>query len=220
MNWNINKALVLSAHTDDMELGAGATVRMLVEAGVEVRSVVFSDCKKSVDLSRFPIDVLKKECSAAASHLGIDDLTIHEFDVRSFPSIREKILQLIHNERKDNGFDLVVTHWVGDIHQDHKVVAEETIRAFMKSKAAILQYEIPGNCPSFTPNVFVPVSHEQLEQKIEMLKKYESQVVRRGYFDEEAIKSHVGYHGHRVGTPYAEGFVQYSLSVDSFNGPK
>jgi LmbE family N-acetylglucosaminyl deacetylase len=218
MNWNIDKALVLSAHTDDMELGAGATVRKLVEAGVEVRSIVFSDCKKSVDTENYPIDVLRTECSAAAKHLGIDELTIHEFEVRTFPKFRDSILQLIVKQKKSNNFDLVLSNWVGDIHQDHRVVAEETIRAFMKTETAILQYEIPGNCPSFTPNAFVPITEEQVSQKLEMLRQYESQVVRREYFKEEAIKSHVGYHGHRVGVPYAEGFVQYALSVKSFNG--
>ena len=220
MNWNIDKALVLSAHTDDMELGAGASVRMLVDAGVEVKSIVFSDCKRSVDTSRYLDDVLKKECSAAAAHLGIKDLTIHEFDVRTFPSIRDNILQLIYDERKKNEIDLVVSNWAGDIHQDHRVVGEETIRAFIKTKTAILQYEIPGACPSFTPNLFVPVSEEQLSQKIDLLKKYESQVVRRGYFTEEAIKAHLGYHAQRVGVPYAEAFVQYALSIGSFNGTK
>lgn len=220
MNWNLDKALVLSAHTDDMELGAGATVRMLIDAGVEVKSIVFSDCKKSVDVSKFPVDVLKKECSAAAAHLGITDLTIHEFDVRTFPAIRDRILHLIYEERKRNGYDLVLCHWVGDIHQDHRVVGEEAIRAFMRTKTSILQYEIPGNCPSFTPNVFVPITEEQISQKTEMLKKYESQVARRGYFDDEAIKSHLGYHGQRVGVRYAEAFVQYILSIGSFNDKK
>ena len=218
MNWTIDKALVLSAHTDDMEYGAGATVRMLVESGVEVKSIVFSDCKKSVDASKYPLDVLKNECSAAAAHLGINDLTIHEFDVRSFPSVRDEILQLIYDQRKENDFDLVLSHWVGDLHQDHRVIGEETIRAFMRTTTSIWQYEIPGNSPSFTPNVFVPITKEQLRQKIELLWKYESQVARRGYFTEEAIMSHVGYHGTRIGEPYSEAFIQYTLTLNSFNG--
>ena len=220
MKWNIDRVLVLSPHTDDMELGAGGTVRMIVEAGVEVKSIVFSDCKRSD-----PKGVLRKECKAAAAHLGIKDITILDKKVGTFPAVREEILQLLYDEREKSKdekkeFDLIITSWVGDIHQDHKVVAEETIRAFMKNNTAILQYEIPGNCPSFTPNIFVPLSKDQVAQKVDLLNKYESQVERRPYFKENAIKSQVGYHGLRIGQPYAEGFVQYTLSVDSFNRHK
>ena len=42
--------------------------------------------------------------------------------------------------------------------------------------------------------------------------------VARGYFTEEAIMSHVGYHGTRIGEPYSEAFIQYTLTLNSFNG--
>ena len=217
MEWKIDRVLVISAHTDDMELGAGGTVRKMVESGVAVSSLVFSDCRKSVDTSKFPIDILEKECKAAASHLGIKDLTILQTPVREFPANRQEILEKIYEFRKKKKPDLVISSWDGDLHQDHRTVAEETRRAFMKTDTAILSYEVPGNCPGFTPQMYVPLTEAEVETKIEMLQLYKSQVERRGYFEINAIKSLMGYQGNHVGYPYAEAFVQERGFVDSFS---
>lgn len=219
MIWNVEKVLVLSAHTDDMEVGAGATVRMLIENGVSVKSVVFSDCKKSVDTSKHPVDILRKECKAAAQHMGINDLVILGLPVRELPAYRQDILETIYSLRQDSDFDLVFTTWQGDLHQDHKVVAEETIRAFMKTDVSVLSYEIPGNSPGFTPQVFVSLTEEDVEKKIEMMHLYKSQVERKGYFRINAVKSVMGYQGHHIGAPYAEAFVQQRGVICGFNKP-
>jgi len=217
MEWSVEKVLVVSAHTDDMELGAGGTVRKLIENGVHVTSLVCSDCRKSVDTNKYPEDVLVKECKAAAKHLGLTDLIIKQFPVREFPAYRQEILEEIYSLRKKNKYDVVFTHWAGDLHQDHRVAAEETNRAFMKTDTTILAYEVPGNCPGFTPQVFIPISEEEVVKKVEMLQSYKSQVAKRGYFEINAIKSLMGYQGNHVGEPYAEAFVQHRCVVSGFH---
>jgi LmbE family N-acetylglucosaminyl deacetylase len=172
MQWKVENVLVLSPHTDDMEIGAGATIRFLVESGANVKSIVFSDCKESVDTSKYPEDILRKECKAAATHLGISDLTIMSYPVRKFPSMRQEILEDIYSFR------------------------------------SILSYPIPGNCPGFTPQVYVPLSIEMLEKKIEMEHLYKSQVAKRKYFTEDSIKGWMSSFGIDIGVPYAEAFVQ------------
>jgi LmbE family N-acetylglucosaminyl deacetylase len=220
MKWVMNKVLVLSPHTDDMELGAGGFVRLLRRSGAKVKVIVFSDCKKSVDTCKYPSDVLRKECEAAAKHIGIQDLTILEFPVREFPKHRQDVLETIYKLRKKNQYDLVLTSWNKDLHQDHKVVAEETLRAFMKTTTTVLSYEIPGNCPGFTPHVYVPLSEEDLKLKVDMLHCYKSQVDRRGYFEINAIRSLMGYQGNHIGVPYAEAFVQQRMIVKNINDTK
>ncbi|MFX1370055.1 MAG: PIG-L deacetylase family protein [Promethearchaeota archaeon] len=216
MKWKVRTVLVLSAHTDDMEIGAGATVRRFVESGAKVKSVVFSDCKESVDTSRYPVDILRKECKAAATHLGIEDLTILDFPVRHFPSKRQDILETIYSLRKETHYDLVLTSWQGDLHQDHRVVAEESLRAFMKQDTTVLSYPIPGNCPDFAPHLYVPVEAEAMQKKIDLLHNYESQVVRRGYFDETAIRGWMAHFGLYIGKPYAEAFMVHKVIIDDF----
>ncbi|NWF96300.1 MAG: PIG-L family deacetylase [Candidatus Thorarchaeota archaeon] len=216
MIWDVDNVLVLSAHTDDMEVGAGATVRRLVESGAKVKSLVFSDCKKSVDISKYPLDVLRTECRAAADHIGIKDLTILELPVRDFPNHRQEILETIYALRKKDDFDLVLTLWTGDLHQDHKVVAEETFRAFMRTDVSVLSYEVAGSSPGFVPQVFFPLAEDDVERKMEMLSLYRSQVERRGYFTINAVRSVMGYHGHHCGAPYAEAFSLHRGVVCGF----
>ena len=54
-----------------------------------------------------------------------------------------------------------------------------------------------------------------LEKKIEMEHLYESQVVKRKYFDEDAIKGWMSYFGTDIGAPYAEAFVQEKGVIES-----
>ncbi len=216
MKLNMDRVLVLSPHTDDMELGAGSTVRKLVESGITVKSLVFSDCKESVDRSKHDEDVLIKECKAAAQHLGINDLTILEYPVRRFPDYRQDILERIYLERKEFRPDLVITPSINDLHQDHKTIGEETRRAFMRTGTSIWMYQVPGTVPGFTPSVFIKFDEEDVSKKIEMLHKYESQVIRRDYFEPDKIRAFLNYGGTFIGTEYAEAFEIEKLVFSDF----
>ncbi|MFW9846430.1 MAG: PIG-L deacetylase family protein [Candidatus Thorarchaeota archaeon] len=208
MELRIESALILSPHTDDMELGAGATVRKLIGRGVQVKSLVFSDCKKSVP-SGFPEDTLRKECQAAAAHLGIQDLTILEFPVREFPKFRQDILQRVIDVRNAMKPDLVIAPWKDDLHQDHSTLGREALRAFMRNQASVWSYQVPGICPGFNPDIYVPLTEEDVTSKIDMLQSYQTQALelKRDYFTAEKIRGFLSYFGTFARIPYAEGFV-------------
>jgi N-acetylglucosamine malate deacetylase 1 len=80
------RALVLAPHTDDGEFGCGGTMARMVDAGVEVRMVAFSIATRSLP-EGFPPDTLAREVREATAELGIppERLTVHDFDVRTFP---------------------------------------------------------------------------------------------------------------------------------------
>ncbi|HEX7145549.1 MAG TPA: PIG-L family deacetylase, partial [Gaiellaceae bacterium] len=90
------RVLVLAPHTDDGEFGAGGTMTRLVEEGAEVRYVAFSIATRSLP-EGFPPDTLAQEVRAATAELGIsaENLTVHDFDVRTFPQHRQDILELL-----------------------------------------------------------------------------------------------------------------------------
>jgi len=199
-----------------MELGAGGTVRKLVDSGAYVKSLVFSDCKKSVDTSKYAEDSLRRECELAAEHLGIQDHTVLEIPVREFPKHRQEILERIYSVRRDFEPDLVLTTWIHDLHQDHRTVARETVRAFMKSPSSVWSYQVPGACPGFDPQLFVLLSEEEAEKKVNLLHKYKSQVERRIYFRRTKIKGFLQYFGAFVRSEYAEGFVQNRGIITGF----
>src|SRR5438552_12966556 len=84
------RVLVLAPHTDDGEFGCGGTMARLVEGGAEVRYVAFSIATRSLP-EGFPPDTLAREVRAATAELGLAEaaLTVHDFDVRSFPEPRQ-----------------------------------------------------------------------------------------------------------------------------------
>ena len=90
------RALVLAPHTDDGEFGCGGTMARLVEEGAEVRYVAFSIATKSLP-DGFAPDTLAREVREATTELGIPEsqLTVHDFDVRTFPARRQDILELL-----------------------------------------------------------------------------------------------------------------------------
>src|SRR5512133_3157378 len=90
------RVLVLAPHTDDGEFGCGGTMARLVEGGTEVRYVAFSIATKSLP-EGFAPDTLAREVREAIAELGIPEsyLTVHDFEVRTFPERRQDILELL-----------------------------------------------------------------------------------------------------------------------------
>jgi LmbE family N-acetylglucosaminyl deacetylase len=90
------RVLVLAPHTDDGEFGCGGTMARLADAGAEVRYVAFSIATRSLP-EGFPPDTLAREVREATAELGISEshLTVHDFDVRTFPQHRQDILELL-----------------------------------------------------------------------------------------------------------------------------
>src|SRR5512132_3473143 len=98
----------------------------LVEAGAEVRYVAFSIATRSLP-EGFAPDTLAREVKEATAELGIpaENLTVHDFDVRTFPQRRQDILELLVSLCEEWRPDAVFQPSVHDIHQDHQVIAAE-----------------------------------------------------------------------------------------------
>src|SRR5690242_10957330 len=84
--------LILAPHTDDGELGCGATIAKYISEGKRVHYAAFSTCVPSLP-EGFAPDTLVKECTAATTALGVTALRFFDFDVRKFPSQRQEILE-------------------------------------------------------------------------------------------------------------------------------
>ena len=207
-----NQILVLSPHTDDGEIGAGGTIARFVEEGKEIYYVAFSSCEASVPKG-FPEDVLKIECKKATSILGIkpENVILLEYEVRTFPLHRQKILDDMIALNRQIKPELVLVPSSNDIHQDHQVIYAEALRAFKKN-ASIWGYEHPWNNLTFTTDIFVKLEERHIKKKIEAMKQYESQNFRP-YFDEKYIKALAYMRGTQVDYPFAETFELIRLLV-------
>ena len=203
------RVLVLAPHTDDGEFGCGGTTARLVEAGVEVRYVAFSIATRSLP-EGFPPDTLAREVREATAELGIPEagLTVHDFDVRTFPDHRQEILELLVAIWEDWRPDAVFQPSLHDVHQDHQTVAQEGLRAFKRT--TVLGYEIPWNNLDFAYQAYIALEERHVERKIAALARYASQQHRR-YSDPEYARSLARIHGINVNREYAEVFQVYRV---------
>src|ERR1700741_2712432 len=128
--------LCLGAHCADIEIGCGGTLIELRERHPQLRFVwvVFSG-----DAIR------ERETRAAAATLlgaGVNvNVEVHRFCESYFPYCGADIKNAFEALRSRVSPDLVMTHFLADRHQDHRVIAELTWNTFRSH--AILEYEIP-----------------------------------------------------------------------------
>jgi LmbE family N-acetylglucosaminyl deacetylase len=201
------RVLVLAPHTDDGEFGCGGTMARLVEQGTDVRYVAFSIATRSLPPGFAP-DTLAREVREATTELGIPagNLTVHDFDVRTFPERRQEILELLIELWNDWQPDLVFQPSLHDVHQDHQTVAAEGLRAFKRT--SILGYEIPWNNFDFAYQAYFALEPRHVERKVAALARYASQQHRR-YANAEYVRNLARTHGINVNREWAEVFQVY-----------
>lgn len=204
------RALVLGAHIDDEFACAGTIVR-LVEEGIEVHLAAFSPAAASVP-EGFAPDVLTHEVLDALTILGIPRDRFRQFDfpVRHFPAHRQEILEELVGLRREIQPDLVLVPAMGDIHQDHGVMAHEGLRAF--KHVTVLGYEMPMNTVNFEHACFVRLEERHLEAKLAHAAVYRSQA-SRPYFAPDAIRSLATVRGMQINQPAAEAFEVIRMAI-------
>jgi LmbE family N-acetylglucosaminyl deacetylase len=175
------KLLCLGAHADDIEIGCGGTVLRLTAQVPElvVRWIVFS----GVGLRG-----AEARSSASAFLENVSEKRIEVLDFRDgyFPFQGTEIKDCFEAVKRDFDPSIVLTHWQGDAHQDHRLVAELTHNTFRDH--LVLEYEIPkydgdlGN-----PAFFVPLTQVQLCRKTEMISRHFPSQRGRSWFSDETF---------------------------------
>jgi LmbE family N-acetylglucosaminyl deacetylase len=126
---------------------------------------------------------------------------------------------MIEEKIKEVNPDVILTHFEGDISQDHKAVFQSSAvisRPVPGSKLKrVLSYEVPsgtewGNLfyksTPFTPNYFVDIS-EYIEKKIEAMNLYEIELRPKPHPRSiEGIRNLAAYRGQMIGVFFAESF--------------
>jgi LmbE family N-acetylglucosaminyl deacetylase len=194
--------LCLGAHADDIEIGCGGTVLRLVKEipDLSVRWIVFSgDSVREAEARHSAAAFLG---GARASHVDI-----LKFRDGYFPSQGAAIKDFFEALKHEFNPSLILTHWHGDAHQDHRLVAELTHNTFRDH--LVLEYEIPKYDPDLgNPNFFVSLAREDLQQKIALLRQHFSSQHGRGWFTDETFFAMARLRGIGCNAPegIAEGF--------------
>ena len=196
------RILCLGAHSDDIEIGCGGTVRHLIErnAPVEIDWVVFSGS---------PVRAREARRSARTLAKGARSLRFvtRQFRDGFFPSQTVRIKEEFERLKRRSAPDLILCPWREDAHQDHRIVAELAWNTFRDH--LILEYEIPkydGDMAS--PNLYVPLDEEICRVKVgHILEAFPSQAGNQ-WFSEDTFWSVLRLRGIECNSPsrFAEGF--------------
>jgi len=200
----IHKVLFLGPHPDDAEFSSGGTIAKLLENNIEIHYAVFSMCEKSIPLG-FSAGSIKDELLNVTDFFGIkkEFLYLFDYEVRVFPQFRQEILEEMVNLNLKIKPDIVFLPSSSDIHQDHKTIYEEGVRAFKQSR--LLSYEMPWNNFTFLSNMYITLEERHFQKKIDALKLYKTQSFRQ-YSNEEYLKSLMKIKGLQINEKYAESF--------------
>ena len=175
------KLLCLGAHADDIEIGCGGTVLRLA---AEVRDLVV---KWIVFSGAGPREVEARNSAASfLENIAEKQIDVLQFRDGYFPFHGAEIKDRFEAIKCEFDPSLVLTHWRGDAHQDHRLVAQLTRNTFRDH--LILEYEIPkydgdlGN-----PNFFVPLTQAQFRRKVETIGRHFSSQRGRSWFSDETF---------------------------------
>lgn len=195
------EVLCLGAHSDDIEIGCGATIMRLIASypAASLRWIVLS----SGSAER------RDEALAGANRFleraAAKQIAVEQFRESFFPYVGEAIKEYFERLKSGRVPDLIFTHYRFDLHQDHRLVSDLTWNTFRDS--LILEYEIPKwDGDLGTPNCYVPVSADLVERKVEAIcDTFKSQAAKL-WFGADTFRALMRLRGVEVNAPFAEAF--------------
>ena len=194
--------LCLGAHSDDIEIGCGATLLQLARTRPrpEFRWVVWSAAGARAQEAR----------RSARKFLGAraeTEVQLHAFRDGYFPAEFSVIKDAFEALARDFKPDIVFTHTRDDRHQDHRVISDLTWNSFRDQ--LVLEYEIPKwDGDLGRPNLYVPVSRRAALRKTKALIDVFGTQRSKDWFSEETFLGLMRLRGMecRAAEAYAEAF--------------
>ena len=200
------KILVFSPHADDVEIAMGGTIAKLSKHNdITLVTCILPTEDRAGNHDQQMIDNRGIEQAKSAGILGAQ-LHLVDIDAYNFTYNREYVKlfdQLIVSHEPD----IVFSCWEHDTHQDHQTLAKILYSALRKNNISYYMYEstnLGGGVGSnqFAPQVFIDISGEPLQKKIEALKQYKTYIGNVT----ESIIARSKYRGGIIGVDHAESF--------------
>ena len=175
------RVLVVAAHPDDETLGAGGTMAWHAARGDHVSVCILTDGVTS----RHDRVELQAECARrACDTLGVKRLVLVGLpDQRLDTLCQLDVITPIESAIEEFEPEVVLTHFPGDVNEDHRIVSRATMVATRPQAGSSVRrvgvFEIPSSTDwappvlgsVFTPNLFVDVS-ETLDTKLAAMDAY------------------------------------------------
>ncbi|MEU3400820.1 PIG-L deacetylase family protein [Streptomyces filamentosus] len=214
------RVLVIAAHPDDEVLGAGATVSALSQQGALVQIHILAE-GVSLRHSGVTLEEARERCRAAAKKLGANEVSFGGMatDGRLLADLPQRqVVDSVNQVLRGTAAEIVFTHHPGDIHADHRSVAQAvgygTRILGAGSVRQVLHFEVlssteqqTGLVAPFTPNVFYDVTGH-VEAKCRALAAYPYEVYEPPHPRSlTAVRTLASYRGTQVGVVAAEAFM-------------
>ena len=213
--------LIVVAHSDDETIGMGGTINRHTNIGDNVIAISMTNGVGARDITNLS-EIKSRERSAidASSKLGFKWGDCFDFDdnkMDNYPLL--DIVKCIEKVKKEYEPNIVYTHSSSDLNIDHRVISNAVITAFRpqpKEKCnEIRLFEVPSATDFgikeitgvFSPNLFVGLTKENWESKLNALRSYGIEI--REYPHSRSLKSIqnlANLRGNQVGLEMAEAF--------------
>jgi LmbE family N-acetylglucosaminyl deacetylase len=203
------RILCLGAHSDDIEIGCGATVLALAgrRPRPEFRWVVWSAAGiREREAMRGALKFLGPAAAEA--------VRVHAFRDGYFPAQFAEIKEAFESIALEFRPDIIFTHARDDRHQDHRVVSDLTWNTFRSQ--LILEYEIPKwDGDLGRPNLYVPVSKATAGRKTRALLSLFGTQRSKDWFSEETFLGLMRLRGMecRAADGHAEAFYARKITL-------
>jgi LmbE family N-acetylglucosaminyl deacetylase len=195
------RILAVGAHPDDIEIGAGGTLLSLAATRPELRAhvVVLTGSPDRQDEARNAADAF-----LPTAKLSVE---LHQLSEGRLPAHWERIKDVLETVAREGGPpDIIFAPSAKDAHQDHRTVAEIVPTVFRDS--LYLAYEVPKwDGDMHQPSVYVPLSPETAQRKVELLHKCFPSQTHRDWWDDNVFLGLARLRGIECRAPFAEAFT-------------
>jgi LmbE family N-acetylglucosaminyl deacetylase len=209
-NFKVKKIMAIGAHLDDIEITCGGMLADAIDNSIVVKMLVLSDSSYTYYDGRpgRTREAALKEGQLAAHILGAE-LEVLDFPNKDIP-YNSSAIQAIEQNVKEFEPNIVITHWVHDIHPDHRNTCLSSLAA-CRYHNNILMFEpmMPTgrSYQGFRAQLYYPVSDYGLKKKIESLKAHETEFTKYGEdFYIRGVTSRGAHRGFEINCDQAECF--------------
>lgn len=211
----MNNILMVGAHFDDVELGAGGTAAKLASEGKNVYKLTLTDNVTNFDAMNINVEYesSKKQSAEACKILGIKEITDFEPIRCTELEYTKEVMQRIEKYVFDLNIDTIFMHFNADMNMDHVAASRICLTAGRHCKN-ILQFQSNGYVLEnvFYPTFFVDIS-DFVEKKETALAAYGEEHNRFNSLFQVAIdRNRVWGYPNKV--QYAEGFNIIKMMLD------
>ncbi len=199
--------LIVGAHYDDAELGAGGTAAKLAAQGCKVYKLTLTDNVTNFTQMNIQVDYESsvQQSARAAAILGMEEITDFPPEECTKLSFSKELMQRIEKIVYDKKIDTMIIHYDHDMQQDH-VEASRLCMTAGRHCDTILMYQSNGYVldKPYYPTFFVDIS-DYVDKKIKALEQYGTEHNRFDrLFQINVERNQVWGYANKV--EYAEGF--------------